>query len=258
MSNIVSGVTLLSICSQQWSLCETSPCGSGKALPWEAPAETLAQPPPDTCCSTANPMLLPDREPNSAQHPLMDDPGGWSAPVPASLEMLPPLAATVQGPCISLFDPVSFFSLSKTTGTQPSLFHLIEQTTVQTQLTHSPMGQARMDRSDLLFACKIFPHCHQLLPQDAFPPPQVSTLCSGTLQTNMVKSSWMFTQQSWPALHECAAEACPGWSGLPLVASTLREEKMPLIWTSIFSSCHRLPTSYSCHFPLAIRQPDSA
>lgn len=80
MSNIVSGVTLLSICSQQWSLCETSPCGSGKALPWEAPAETLAQPPPGTCSSTANPMLLPDREPNSAQHPLMDDPGGLISP----------------------------------------------------------------------------------------------------------------------------------------------------------------------------------
>lgn len=259
MSNIVSGVTLLSICSQQWSLCEASPCGSGKAQPWEAPAETLAQPPPGTCSSTANPMLLPDREPNSAKHPLMDDPGGLISPSACE----PANAASFSSYCArSLHQPVwSCFLLLP----PKNHWHLAQP--VSPYWTNNGADPADTQPHGTSKNGQKWPFvCMQNIPP--LPPASASGCLSPSV--GLYALLWNTTDQHGEEqLKVHSAElAGPSWVcsrsmsreiGLPLVASALREEKMPLIWTSIFfSSCHNLPTSCSCHFPLAIRQPDSA
>lgn len=94
-----------------------------------------------------------------------------------------------------------------------------------------------------------------------FRMPIASTgLCAllwGTAEQCGEEQRWAFTQQSWAAFHDHAAEACSGWGGLPQIASTQRQERMTLTWTNFgffsFSSCHHLPTSCSCHLPLAVR-----
>lgn len=121
----------------------------------------------------------------------------------------------------------------------------------------------KQERTEVTFFCM------QNTP--SVPPASASgCLCStglcillwGTADAHAQDQSWVFTQQCWPARCDHAAEACSGWSVLPWIAFTLREEKMPLTWTvllfSSLSSCHYLPTSCTCHLLLAIMQLNSA
>lgn len=171
--------------------------------------------------------------------------------------MLPLLAANVQDPCKSLFGCISVLLLPKTVRTQGSLCRVIEQAIVQTQPAQSHMAQARTNRCDLFLHGKHFPYATSF----CFRMPVSSTGLCAPLWGTGEEQRWVFTEQSWPALHEWAAKACSGWCGLPQIASTHREERMTLTWTyfrfSSFSSCHHIPTSCSCHLPLAVRLIDS-
>ena len=76
-----------------------------------------------------------------------------------------------------------------------------------------PHGASKNRQKWPFFSCRIFLLCHQLLPQDACPPPQVSALRSVALQTDMVRSGVECSlsragQHSWSVQHARGNLSC--------------------------------------------------
>lgn len=191
--------------------------------------------------------------------------GDWPVPAPTSLQLVCKccllwqlLCKVPETACLTLFPSCPS---PKPPGPSPVCFTFLNRQWCRPRQHTAPWG--KQEWTEVTFFCT------QNIP--SMPPAPASGclspstgLCAllwGTADQHGEEQSWVFTQQSWPALRERAAEACSGRSGLPRIASTLREERMPLTQTSFllsFSSCHHLPTSCSCHLPLAIRQLHSA
>lgn len=76
----------------------------------------------------------------------------------------------------------------KPPGPSPACFMLLNRQRCRPGQHTDPWGKQERTEVTFFLARRIFPPCHQLLPQDDCPPPQVSALCSVALQTDMLKS----------------------------------------------------------------------